>query len=232
LAIYYMRFADAPHDAFIVSGQREPTTSSTGTNKEGNLMIRRTARIARWILVGAVSGTAALAVASPGHAAAATVTQAAAAKAKYTQASGYTGREVHATWAGPSVGAIAWTVGSDFVATKTNAYRSCSTDWTGVDVDVSWNSESLHNGAKLAIVVSVKLSNGQSRDIVALVVSNAANWPGHPAFGGEYHAKVYTPGSVHVVQGHIQSWISNGGVPFTDPTGSGDTITLSQFSRC
>jgi hypothetical protein len=37
---------------------------------------------------------------------------------------------------------------------------------------------------------------------------------------------------VRVVQGHIESWISNGGVPYTDPSGSGDTITLQQFSRC
>jgi hypothetical protein len=139
---------------------------------------------------------------------------------------------VHATWAGPSVGLIAWTVGSDFVATKTNAYRSCRTNWTGVDVDVSWNSESLHNGAKLAILISVKLSNGKSRGIVALTVSKAANWPGHPAFGGEYRAQVYTPGNVHVVQGHIESWISNGGVPYPDPSGSGDTINLQQFRHC
>ena len=55
---------------------------------------------------------------------------------------------------------------------------------------------------------------------------------GHPAFGGEYRAQVYTPGNVHVVQGHIESWISNGGVPYPDPTGSGDTITLKQFHRC
>jgi hypothetical protein len=191
------------------------------------------ARITGRILAAAVvSGAALLAAASPGHAATTAAAQAAAAKAKYIQASGYTGQETHFTWAGPSVGAIAWTVGSDFVATKTNDYRSCRTNYTGVDVDVSWNSESLHNGAKLAILVSVKLSNGKSRGIVALVVSKAANWPGHPAFGGEYRAQVYTPGNVHVVQGHIGSWISNGGVPYTDPSGSGDTITLHQFRRC
>lgn len=190
------------------------------------------ARFAGRILAAVVvGGTAVLMAASPGNAATTAATQA-AAKAKYIEASGYTGKEVHATWAGPSVGAIAWTVGSDFVAFKTNAYRSCSTSWTGVDVDVSWNSGSLHNGAKLAILVSVKLSNGKSAGIVALVVSKAANWPGHPAFGGEYHAQVYTPGNVHVVQGHIESWISNGGVPYTDPSGSGDTITLNQFRRC
>jgi hypothetical protein len=188
--------------------------------------------VGRILAAAVVSGAALLAAASPGHAATSTAAQATAAKAKYIQASGYTGKRVHVTWAGPSVGAIAWTVGSDFVATKTSAYRSCRTNWTGVDVDVSWNSSSLHNGAKLAILVSVKLSNGKSHGIVALVVSKAANWPGHPAFGGEYRAQVYTPGNVHVVQGHVQSWISNGGVPYPDPTGSGDTITLKQSKRC
>jgi hypothetical protein len=196
-------------------------------------MNRQAARIVGRILTAiVVGGTAVLAAASPGHAATTVVQAAAAAKAKYVQASGYTGKEVHATWAGPSVGAIAWTTGSDFVANKTNAYRSCSTNWTSVNVDVSWNSESLHNGAKLAILVSVKLSNGTSHGIVALVVSKAAYWPGHPAFGGEYRAQVYTPGNVHVVQGNITSWISNGGVPYTDPSGSSDTINLKQFRRC
>lgn len=193
---------------------------------------QRARTLGRILAATALSCAAVLAAASPGHAAASTAAQAAAAKAKYIQASGYTGPQKHFTWAGPSVGAIAWTVGSDFVATKTNAYRSCRTNWTGVDVDVSWNSSSLHNGAKLAILVSVKLSNGKSHGIVALVVSKAVGWPGHPAFGGEYRAQVYTPGNVHVVQGHIQSWISNGGVPYSDPTGSGDTITLRQFKRC
>jgi hypothetical protein len=191
--------------------------------------IRITGRI---LAAAVVSGAALLAAALPGHAATGTAVQAAAAKAKYIQASGYTGPQKHFTWAGPSVGAIAWTVGSDLVATKTNADRSCSTDWTGVDIDVSWNSSSLHNGAKLAIVVSVKLSNGTSHGIAALVASKAAGWPGHRAAGGEYRAQIYTPGNVHVVQGHIQSWISNGGVPYSDPTGSGDTITLNQFKRC
>ena len=98
----------------------------------------QSARIACRILAAvAVGGTAVLVAASPGHAATTTAAEAAAAKAKYIEASGYTGKEVHATWAGPGVGAISWTVGSDFVATKTNAYRSCRTNWTGVDVDVS-----------------------------------------------------------------------------------------------
>ena len=68
-------------------------------------MHRQSARIAGRILAAAAAGgTAALVAASPGHAATTTATQAAAAKAKYIQASGYTGKKVHATWAGPSVG--------------------------------------------------------------------------------------------------------------------------------
>jgi len=76
-------------------------------------------RIAGRILAAAVvSGAALLAAASPGHAAITTAAQVAAAKAKYIEASGYTGKQVHATWAGPGVGVIAWTVGTDFVATQ------------------------------------------------------------------------------------------------------------------
>ena|ERR1700761_7748754 len=188
------------------------------------------ARLAsRAVAAVAIGGTTVLAVATPGQAATTTASQAAAAKAKYIQASGYTGKKVHVTWAGPSVGVTAWTVGSDFVATKTNAYKSCKSNVTGVDVDVSWDSESLHNGAKLGMLISVKLSNGQSKGIVALTASKAVNWPGHPAFGGEYRATISTPGNVHVVQGRILSWISNGGVPYGAHT---DTLTLRQFRRC
>jgi len=189
--------------------------------------------LGRILAATALSGTAVLAAVSPGHAATATTAQPAAAKAKYISASGYTGPQVHGTWAGPGVGLIAWTVGTSFNAVKTNAYRSCRSNWTTVTIDVAWNSASLHNGAKLAIINSVKLSNGKWRDVgPALVVSKPAGWPGHPAFAAQYRSEIYTPRNVHVVQGHIQSWISNGGVPYPDPTGSGDTITLKQFQRC
>ena len=189
--------------------------------------------LGRILAATALSGTAVLAAVSPGHVATATTAQPAAAKAKYISASGYTGPQVHGTWAGPGVGLIAWTVGTSFNAVKTNAYRSCRSNWTTVTIDVAWNSASLHNGAKLAIINSVKLSNGKWRDVgPALVVSKPAGWPGHPAFAAQYRSEIYTPRNVHVVQGHIQSWISNGGVPYPDPTGSGDTITLKQFQRC
>ena len=194
--------------------------------------------ISRALAAVALSGAAVLAVAAPGLAAtdgpaAATQATAAAAKAKGWWASGYTGKQVHATWAGPGVGFIAWTVGLSMNTYKGNAYRSCRSNRTGVNIDVAWNSESLHNGAKLVIIDSVKLSNGKWRDVgPALTISKAVSWPGHRAFGGQYHALVYTPGNVHVVLAHIESWISNGGVPYPDPTGSGDSVTLSQFRRC
>jgi hypothetical protein len=138
--------------------------------------------LGRILTATALSGAAVLAAASPGHAATATTTHPATAPAKYISAAGYTGAQVHGTWAGPDVGLVAWTVGTSFDAVKTNAYRSCRSNWTTVSIDVSWNSASLHNGAQL--------------------------------------------------QGHIQSWISNGGIPYPDPIGSGDTITLKQFRRC
>lgn len=189
--------------------------------------------LGRMLAAALLSGAAVLAAVSPGHAATTAAARPAAAKAKYISAAGYTGPQVHGTWAGPGVGLIAWTVGTSFDAVKTNAYRSCRSNWTTVSIDVAWNSQSLHNGAKLAIINSVKLSNGKWRDAgPALVVSKPVAWPGHPAFGAQYRSQIYTPGNVHVVQGHIESWISNGGVPYTDPTGSGDTITLKQFRRC
>jgi hypothetical protein len=208
---------------------------------------RTIGRVLGFLAAAAVSGVAVLAFAVPGRAApaipgtpAVTLTAArstaavqAAAKAKFWEASGYTGPQVHATWAGPDVGFLAWTVGLSMTAFKDNAFRSCRSNWTGVSIDVSWNSESLHNGAQLVIMDSVKLSNGKWRDVgPALTISKPVAWPGHPAFGGQYHAVVYTPGNVHVVQAHIESWISNGGVPYQDPTGSGDTVTLKQARRC
>jgi hypothetical protein len=185
-------------------------------------------RISRALAAVALSGVVVLAAAAPGLAA-----TTAAAKAKGVWASGYTGKQVHATWGGPGVGLIAWTVGLSMNTYKGNAYRSCRSNWTGVNIDVSWNSESLHNGAQLVIIDSVKLSNGKWRDAgPALTISKAVAWPGHPAFGAQYHALVYTPGNVHVVLAHIQSWISNSGVPYPDPTGSGDSVPLKQFRRC
>ena len=44
----------------------------------------------------------------------------------------------------------------------------------------------------------------------------------HPLAGPE---PAEPAGNVHVVLAHIESWISNGGVPYPDPTGSGDSVT-------
>ena len=171
--------------------------------------------------------------AMPAPAGSAAATAASAARAKGWWASGYTGRQVHATWAGPDVGLTAWTVALSVATYKGTAYRSCRGNWTVVNIDVAWNSASLHNGAQLVIMDSVKLSNGRWQDVgPALVISKAVPWPGHPAFDGQYRAVVYTPGNVHVVLGHIESWISNGGVPYSDPTGSGDSVTLEQARHC
>jgi len=159
--------------------------------------------------------------------AAAAAVPADAATATGRWSSGYTGRQVHATWAGPGVGLIAWTVAVDV-----SAYKACRSSWTTVNVDTAWDSSSLHNGAKLAIVESVETSDGRSHYVGSYVVSRAVPWPGHPAFDGQRRVQVYTPGGVHVVVSHVQSWIDNGGFPFLDPTGSGDSKTLAQFKRC
>src|SRR5262249_52736936 len=142
--------------------------------------------------------------------------------------SGYTGRQVHATWAGPGVGFIAWTV-----ALSTNTYKACHSSWTTGTVDVAWDSRALHNGAQLVLINSVELSNGHWQNVGRpFVISSARPWPGHPAFGGQYRVQVYTPGGVHVTVAHIQSWIDNSGVAYPDPTGSGDSVKLAQFKRC
>lgn len=199
-------------------------------------MFRHTAHTIRYALMTiAVSAVVTLAATTPAVATTPAAGHAitAAARAKGRWASGYTGPQVHATWAGPDVGFIAWTVALDTNTYKGNAYRSCGGNWTTVNIDVAWNSASLHNGARLVIMDSVELSNGEWRNVgPALTISKAVWWPGHPAFAGQYHVSVYTPGNVHVVRSHIQSWISNGGVPFQDPSGSGDSVTLKQFRRC
>ena len=126
--------------------------------------------IGRALAAVALTGVAVLAAAAPslaatGAAARPAASQAAAARAKGWWAAGYTGKQVHGTWAGPGVGLIAWTVGLSMDTYKGNAYRSCRSNWTGVNIDVSWNSESLHNGAQLVIMDSVKLSNGKWQDV-------------------------------------------------------------------
>lgn len=141
---------------------------------------------------------------------------------------GYTGKHVHGTWAGPDVGAIAWTV-----SLSVSAYKPCGTNWTSVDVDGSWDSRSLHNGAKLALVHSVQTSDGRWYNAGRpIVISKAVPWPGHPATGGRYRFRVNTPGGIHVTAARAASWIDNQGVAYGDPTGSMDSVSLGQSVHC
>ena len=168
------------------------------------------------------------AAAGPAPASEALDAQAAARRATGRWASGYTGKQVHATWAGPDVGLTAWTV-----ALSVGTYKKCGGAWTTVDVDVAWNSSALHNGADLVIMLSVMTSDGRWHGIGrAMIISKAVAWPGHPAFAGQFRVQVYTPRGIHVTVGHIQSWIDNDGVAYPDPTGSGDSVTLAQYKHC
>jgi hypothetical protein len=121
--------------------------------------------------------------------AAATDAQPAAGRATGRWASGYTGKQVHATWAGPDVGLTAWTV-----SLSVDTYKKCHGSWTTVDVDVAWDSSALHNGADLVLMLSVMTSDGHWHGIGRpMIISKAVPWPGHPAFGGQFRAQVYTP---------------------------------------
>ena len=56
------------------------------------------------------------------------------------------------------MGLTAWTVALSVATYKGTAYRSCRGNSTAVvNIDVAWNSASLHNGAQLVIMDSVKL---------------------------------------------------------------------------
>src|SRR5579884_3043797 len=46
------------------------------------------------------------------------------------ESSGYTGRHVHAAWAGRGVGLVAWTTSADFVS-----WTACGSSWASVEVD-------------------------------------------------------------------------------------------------
>jgi hypothetical protein len=141
---------------------------------------------------------------------------------------GYTGKHVHGTWAGSGVGAIAWTT-----SLSVSAYKPCRTGWTTVHVDGSWDSSSLHNGAKLTLVHSVQTSDGRWYNAGRpIVITKAIPWPGHPATGGRYRFRVPTPGGIHVTAARVTSWINNGGAAYGDPTGSADSVSLQQSVQC
>jgi hypothetical protein len=138
--------------------------------------------------------------------------------------SGYTGDHTHWTWAGPSVGVIAWTTSTDF-----SGLTPCGSSWAGLEVDAAWNSESLHNGAQLDMLFSVQRSDGRRIALRLFKISKAEPWPGHPAFGGQFHVSVWTPRGEYLKYGIVTTWIVNSGVPY-GPAGV-DTVKFSQSTR-
>jgi hypothetical protein len=141
------------------------------------------------------------------------------------ESSGYTGRHVHATWAGPGVGLIAWTTSTDFVS-----WTWCGSSWASVEVDPAWNSASLHNGAELDIMFSVVRTDGRHFELGRVFkITDARPWPGHPAFGGQFRASVYTPRGMYLKDATVTSWVVNGGVAY--PPVANDTVRLQQWTK-
>ena len=141
------------------------------------------------------------------------------------ESSGYTGKHTHVTWAGPGVGVIAWTTAASFAS-----WTSCGSRWAGVTVDAAWNSQSLHNGAELDMMFSVKRSDGRHFELGNVFrITKAQSWPGHPAFGGQFHARVYTPMGMYLKYATVTSWIVNGGVAY--PPAASDTVRLKQWTK-
>jgi hypothetical protein len=141
------------------------------------------------------------------------------------ESSGYTGKHTHATWAGPDVGLIAWEADADFVS-----WTGCGSSWAGVSVDAAWNSASLHNGAELDIMFSVQRSDGRHFEVGNVFqITKAVPWPGHPAFGGQFRASVYTPRGMYLKYATVSSWIVNGGVAY--PPVANNTILLQQWTK-
>ena len=138
---------------------------------------------------------------------------------------GYTGQHTHWTWAGPGVGLVAWTVATDF-----SSFTSCGSSTAGVTVDAAWNSESLHNGAQLEILFSAQRSDGRRFQLGSVFrITKATPWPGHPAFGGQFHVGVPTPRGTYLKSGSMTTWIMNGGVAYG--LGSTDTVRFSQHTK-
>ncbi|HZO75091.1 MAG TPA: hypothetical protein VFB60_22985 [Ktedonobacteraceae bacterium] len=122
------------------------------------------------------------------------------------------------------MGVIAWTTATSFVS-----WTSCGSSWAGITVDASWNSASLHNGAELDILFSVRRSDGRHFGLNVFKITKAQSWPGHPAFGGQFHASVYTPKGMYLKYATATSWIVNSGVAY--PPAANDTIRLQQWTR-
>ncbi len=141
------------------------------------------------------------------------------------ESSSYTGKHTHLTWAGPDVGVVAWTTAASFVS-----WTWCGSRWAGVTVDAAWNSESLHNGAELDILFSVHRSDGRHFELGNVFkITRAQPWPGHPAFGGQFHASVYTPAGMYLKYATVTSWIVNSGVAY--PPAASDTVRLKQWTK-
>ena len=141
------------------------------------------------------------------------------------ESSGYTNKHTHVTWAGPDVGVVAWTTDASFVS-----WTSCGSSWAGVTVDGAWNSASLHNGAELDILYSVLRSDGRHFELGRVVqITKAQPWPGHPAFGGQFRASVYTPAGMYLKSATMTSWIVNDGVAY--PPAASDTVRLDQWTK-
>jgi hypothetical protein len=148
-----------------------------------------------------------------------------AAARSVRESSGYTGRHVHTAWAGPGVGLIAWTTSADFVSRT-----ACGSSTAYVEVDPAWNSASLHNGAELDMMFSVVRSDGRHFELGRVFkITDARPWPGHPAFGGQFRASVYTPRGMYLKNATVTSWIVNGGVAY--PPVANDTIRLQQWTK-
>lgn len=143
----------------------------------------------------------------------------------FRESSGTVRRHTHFTWAGPSVGAIAWGDWADF-----SSFTSCGSSWAGLNVSYDWNSTSLHNGAVLAMFFTVTRSDGKRFAVGrAIKIKKAASWGQHPAFSDQFHAAVWTPRGTYIKFARINSFILNGNVPY--PPLFTDSVRLRQFTK-
>jgi hypothetical protein len=60
-------------------------------------------------------------------------------------------------------------------------------------------------------------------------ITKAQPWPGHPAFGGQFHANVYTPAGMYLKYATVTSWIVNSGVAY--PPAANNTVLLKQWTK-
>jgi hypothetical protein len=134
-------------------------------------------------------------------------------------------RHTHATWAGPSVGLIAWGVYADF-----SSFTPCGSSVAGLNVSFDWNSSSLHNGAVLAMYFTVTRSDGKKFPVgPAIKISKAESWGQHPAFSDEFRVGVQTPRGTYLNSGAVHSFIVNNGVPY--PPLFSDSVRFHQYTK-